>query len=96
MANFVATAKYKLIYIFSINDEAHKGLLKIGEATIATTADPTTLVPNCSALNAAAKARINSYTATAGVAYNLLHPELALCAVKFVRCTSEVFGFCRK
>ena len=31
MANeFVATFEYKLIYIFSINDRDHDGILKIG------------------------------------------------------------------
>ena len=83
MTSFESTAKYKLIYIFSINDEMHKGLLKIGEATISTTADPTTLVPNCNALNAAAKARIKGYTATAGISYKLEYTELALREVKY-------------
>ena len=83
MTGFESTAKYKLIYIFSINDEMHKGLLKIGEATISTAADPTTLVPNCNALNAAAKARIKGYTATAGISYKLEYTELALREVKY-------------
>ena len=48
MAKFESTAKYKLIYIFEIHDEDHKGLLKIGEATISS-ADPASLVPNCNA-----------------------------------------------
>ena len=30
MAKFESTAKYKLIYIFEVHDENHKGLLKIG------------------------------------------------------------------
>lgn len=34
--NFENTFEYKLIYIFRINDETHKGYLKIGDATIHT------------------------------------------------------------
>lgn len=33
---FKNTFEYKLIYVFRINDTAHKGVLKIGEATIHT------------------------------------------------------------
>ena len=31
---FGTSFEYKLIYVFAINDEAHKGLLKIGDTTI--------------------------------------------------------------
>lgn len=78
MAGFEATTKYKLIYIISIPDDYHKGLLKIGDATVATSEDPTVLVPNCKALNQAARARIKQYTATAGISYTLHHTELAV------------------
>lgn len=67
---------FKLIYVFSINDDAHKGMLKIGETTIKGFS-PEVLTPNCDALNAAARERINEYTKTAGIYYNLLHTELA-------------------
>ena len=67
--------KAKLIYIYSINDDAHKGALKIGEATC-DHADFLNLPPNCKELNAAAKARINQQTQTAGIAYKLLHTEI--------------------
>ena len=68
-----------LIYVFRINDDAHKGYLKIGKATIKTDrATVPTLVPNCSLLNKAAKARIDQYTKTANVAYDLLYTELAV------------------
>lgn len=83
MSYFESTAKYKLIYIFSINDEAHKGLLKVGEATISTTLDLGVLVPNCNPLNQAAKDRIKGYTATASISYKLEHTELALREVKY-------------
>ena len=77
MNAFLTTFEYKLIYIFRINDEAHKGLLKIGEATFNTDKSHDDLVPNCNALNVAAKKRINQYTTTAGITYELLHTELA-------------------
>ena len=68
-----------LIYVFRINDDDHKGYLKIGKATIKTDrATIPTLVPNCSALNKAAKARIDQYTKTANISYDLLHTELAI------------------
>lgn len=71
-----------MIYVFRINDEAHKGLLKIGEATCNTNKAPTDLIPNCHELNVAAKFRINQYTTTAGIAYDLLYTELAQKTVK--------------
>ena len=47
--------KRKLIYVFGIADAAHKGLLKIGEATIST--DKKNLSPNCKELDLAAHER---------------------------------------
>lgn len=82
MNAFQSTFEYKLIYVFRINDEAHKGLLKIGEATCNTDKTPTDLIPNCHELNVAAKFRINQYTTTAGIAYDLLYTELAQKTVK--------------
>jgi superfamily II DNA or RNA helicase len=75
---FCSTFDYKLIYIFRINDEEHKNLLKIGDATIHTTAKYDSLPINCHELNVAAKNRIDSYTSTAGVVYELLHTEIAV------------------
>jgi len=75
---FNNTFKYKLIYVFRINDEAHKGALKIGQATLHTTKKYYEISNNCSELNQAAKERINSYTNTAGIRYELLHTELAI------------------
>ncbi|MBQ5540598.1 MAG: DEAD/DEAH box helicase family protein, partial [Bacteroidales bacterium] len=69
---YQATFKNKLIYIFRINDTAHKGCVKIGEAT----APDGFFNPNSKELNAAAKKRINSYTQTAGIKYELLHTEM--------------------
>ena len=75
---FENTFEYKLIYIFRINDTAHEGVLKIGEATIHTKKEYTQLSNNCTELNQAAKERINSYTNTAGIKYELLHTEIAV------------------
>ena len=75
MQHFIQNFHYKLIYIFSIEDAAHKGLLKIGDATIKTTK---LLPPNCAELKNAARARIKKYTNTAGINFNLLHTELAV------------------
>lgn len=76
--SYINSFKYKLIYIFGIPDEAHRGVLKIGEATVDTVLPIDQLNPNCSELNKAARDRINSYTRTAGVKYDLLHTELAV------------------
>lgn len=78
MSDFKKTFSYKLIYVFRINDDAHKGLLKIGDATIDTDLPVSQLTPSCRELNQAAKERINSYTRTASVAYELLYTELAI------------------
>lgn len=75
---FEPSFEYKLIYIFKINDEAHKGLLKIGDATIKTKSKVEDLFPSCKELNQAALARIKSYTNTAGIEPMLLYTELAI------------------
>lgn len=75
---FTSTFSYKLIYIFRINDEIHSGKLKIGEATVHTNKSLLELQPNSEELNEAAKNRINSYTSTAGIKYELLYTELAV------------------
>lgn len=79
---FEFSFEYKLIYIFGIQDDIHKGLLKIGDATIKTEDSIDSLFPNCKALNQAAKSRIKQYTNTAGVQPVLLHTELAIRTVK--------------
>lgn len=78
MERFDNTYSYKLIYVFSIPYETHKGLLKVGGATIKTNTKPENLVPNCRELNQAAKKRIDSYTKTASVTYRLEYTELAI------------------
>lgn len=70
--------EYKLIYIFSINTESHRGVLKIGDTTLRSDKPINKLLPNCKALNEAANERIKKYTTTAGVDFNLLYTELAV------------------
>lgn len=74
---FKSSLKLKLIYVFRINDEAHDGCLKVGETTCDDD-NVSELTPNSNALNEAARQRINQYTQTAGIAYDLLYTELAL------------------
>lgn len=75
--SFRETMRFRLIYVFRINDEQHDGCLKIGEATApeGVNADAE---PDCRALNDAAHDRIRQYTQTAGVRYELLHTRLAV------------------
>lgn len=63
--------------MFRINDTAHHGCLKIGEATCEDE-NVFGLSPNSKALNEAARKRINQYTQTAGIAYDLLYTELTI------------------
>ncbi len=74
---FTSSLKLKLIYVFRINDAAHRRCLKIGEATCEDE-NVFGLSPNSKALNEAAKKRINQYTQTAGIAYDLLYTELTV------------------
>lgn len=74
---FTSSLKLKLIYVFRINDESHKDCLKIGETT-SDNEDIWGLEPNSKALNKAAKKRINQYTQTAGIRYDLLYTEVTV------------------
>ena len=80
---FTSSLKLKLIYVFRINDTPHKGCLKIGVAT-SDSEDIWGLEPNSRALNTAAKNRINQYTQTAGITYDLLHTEVSVYVEKGV------------
>ena len=75
---FNSTFEYKVIYVFRINDGKHSGCIKIGDATIHTSKPYTDFAPNCHELNYAAKQRIDSYTSTAGIIYDLLYTEIAV------------------
>lgn len=74
---FTSSLKLKLIYVFRINDAAHRGCLKVGEATCDND-NVFGLAPNSKALNESAKKRINQYTQTSGIAYDLLYTELTI------------------
>lgn len=74
---YFSSLKLKLIYVFRINDAEHEDCLKIGEATC-DDGNVIGLAPNSKPLNEAARKRINQYTQTAGIRYELLYTELAL------------------
>lgn len=81
------TSSYKLIYIFAIPDDAHNGLIKIGDATIKTTKTLDELQANCpDLLQAAEQGRIKDYTFTAGIKVDILWAQLA------IRKRQDVFG----
>ena len=77
MATFESSLKSRLIYIFAIGDEWHRNCLKIGEATLEED-NGDLLAPNDPLLQEAARKRIDQYTKTAGIAYQLLHTELTI------------------
>lgn len=79
---FKSTFDYKVIYAFTVSDEKHSGLIKIGDATLHSEASTDSLPPNSRELNQAALARIKEYTNTVGVTPLLLHTELAVKTVK--------------
>lgn len=91
--NFKNAFEYKVIYVFSIEDEKHKGLVKIGDATLKTDVTIDVLSPNCRELNQAAIARIKAYTNTAGITPKLLHTELAVRTVKEKNGTTSLKAF---
>ena len=77
MATFKQAFEPKLIYVYRINDSAHEGVLKIGEASCPDAGlQYFALQPNCKILNDAAKERIRHQTQTAGVSFELLYTEI--------------------
>ena len=78
MVEFEQTFSYKVIYVFSMPYDDHKGLLKVGDTTLKTNIPPCEIEPNSRLLNVAAKERIDRYTKTASLKYNLLYTELAV------------------
>ena len=78
MSAYESPVSYKLIYVFRVPYEDHTGLLKIGDATLKTSASAAQLPPNCDLLNAAANKRIKQETKTAMTQYELLYTELAV------------------
>ena len=77
MATFETSLKSRLIYVFAIPDEWHKDCLKVGETTLEDDGGEFPQ-PNSEVLNKAARDRIDQYTKTAGIAYNLLHTEMTV------------------
>ncbi|MER2107657.1 MAG: Eco57I restriction-modification methylase domain-containing protein [Solibacillus sp.] len=75
---FKSAFEYKVIYVFTIESEVHKGFLKIGDTTLHTKTKIDLLTPNCRELNQAALKRIKAYTNTAGFTPKLLHTEIAI------------------
>ena len=73
-----STFVYSVIYVFGIDDRNHRGRLKIGETSIAFAqgTEPGGVEPGDEALERAARRRIDSYTRTADIAYDLLWTEL--------------------
>lgn len=82
MEKFESSFEFKVIYIFSIDGEKHKGLIKIGDATIKTEKSIDKLPPNCKELKEAALKRIKEYTNTVAVNFTLLYTELAIKTVR--------------
>ena len=83
MAAYEPTMSYRLIYVFAIHDKDHEGYLKIGDTTFDSTKSYKQLPPNCDELNQAAHERIDDYTKTAMISYDLLYTELARKVVTF-------------
>lgn len=78
MATFESSLKPRLIYVFAIADKQHEGSLKIGETTLGDDIGAASTAPNSDILNQMAKTRIDQYTKTAAISYELLHTELTL------------------
>ena len=76
--SFKSAFEYKVIYVFTVEDDLHRGLVKIGDATLHTDNQIDVLSPNSRELNQAALARIKSYSNTIGLTPKLLHTELAV------------------
>lgn len=85
--------EYKVIYIFTIEDTAHRGLVKIGDATLHTETAIDQLTPNCRELNQASLKRIKEYTNTAGLTPKLLWSEVATRTVRLKDGTYKLEAF---
>ncbi len=73
---------YRVIYVYTEENEDHRGLVKIGDTKVETELTIDMLPPNCKTLNQAAMKRIKRYTNTGGHTPKLLHTELAIKTVK--------------
>lgn len=71
--------KATLIYVFRINSPEHTDCLKIGETSLPDECvDALNVQPNSKILNSAARKRIDQYTQTASISYELLYTESAM------------------
>lgn len=86
-------ASYNLIYIYAINDETHKDLLKIGQTSFSSKYSIAQLPPNCSTLNQNAHVRIQLQTKTALVSYDLLYTELATRTITMADGSKQIQSF---
>ncbi len=75
---FAETTAYQLIYAYAIDDKAHRGMVKVGKTSLASSLPPEKLPPCCKALNDAAHKRIKGQTGAAAIDYRLLYTELAV------------------
>ena len=76
MQNNFRSPRYTLIYVFRINDSDHADCLKIGMTSFdCDISNVLSLHPNASVLNKAARQRIDQYTQTAAIPYDLLYTE---------------------
>ena len=89
MAVYEPTMSYRLIYIFTIHDAQHEGYWKIGKTSFDSVNSYKQLPPNCAELNCAARDRIDQYTKTAMVEYDLQYTELARRTVTFSDGTTD-------
>ena len=92
-SNFKNAFEYKVIYVIMVNDEFHKGVVKIGDATVKTDKTIDMLPPDCHELNQAALDRIKAYSNTIGASVELLHTELAVRNVKNPNGTITIQAF---
>lgn len=77
MSSLKPTVGYNIIYVYSIPDEDHKDMLKIGKGSFYSSLSPSQLAPMCDELQTAAHKRIKEQTNTAQVTYQLEYVELA-------------------
>lgn len=86
-AAIAAPTTYKVLYAYSDTHPAHKGRLKVGDATLHSGKGLDEVTQ--SEIEAAARARIDGYTKTADIAYTLEHAELAVREVTELDATGE-------
>ena len=74
MATYTSALKPQVIYVFAIDTPQHKGCLKIGMTSLTEDCKHTP-GPNDPLLNDIARKRIDQYTKTAAIKYELLYTE---------------------